>query len=103
MEKINIIKRVVLSHEVRDKDGNILAVLSVTLAGDESTPNVKTEGGTQNIIGYDDYGTPIFSQIDEKELVEVQKQFMANAIFEQKKLTEANGLNPDAVNMIGDK
>lgn len=90
-----------LVYDYKDKLGNVLARLSTTLTGDGSTPIVMTSGGVQNTIGYDDYGTPIFSEIDEDELKRLRREFMANAIKVQKEMTAANGIDPSVVNMIG--
>lgn len=73
--------------------------LRTVLAGDGKTPRVMTVG-FDTPIGFDDTGKPIYREIDE-ELEQVQQEFMAEAIKEQKKLSEANGIDPSVVNIIG--
>lgn len=94
-------KETSLVYDYKDKYGNVLARLSTTLTGDGSTPVIMTSGGVQNTIGYDDYGTPIFSEIDGDELESLRREFMANAIKVQKEMTSDNGIDPSVVNMIG--
>lgn len=89
-----------LNEEVKNNAGNIFAKMSVTLMGDGSTPNVMTEQVHQ-YIGFDDFGNPMYPEFDNDILADKQKQFMAQAIAVQKSLTQANGMNPDVVNVIG--
>ena len=89
-----------LNEEVKNNNGNIFAKMSVTLKGDGSTPNVMTEQIHQ-YIGFDDLGNPMYPEVDNDILADKQQQFMAHAIAVQKSLTQANGINPDVVNVIG--
>ena len=89
-----------LNEEVKNGAGNVFAKMSVTLTGDGSTPNVMTEQVHQ-YIGFDDLGNPMYPEVDESILSDKQQKFMANAIAVQKSLTQANGINPDVVNVIG--
>ncbi|MCL8203760.1 hypothetical protein M5361_00700 [Ligilactobacillus agilis] len=73
--------------------------LRTILKGDGATPVVMTVG-FDTPAGYDDNGRPIYREIDD-ELKQVQQDFMAEAIKEQKKLSEANGIDPSVVNIIG--
>lgn len=73
--------------------------LRTVLKGDGATPVVMTLGFDKP-IGFDDQGKPIYREIDE-ELEKAQQEFMAEAIKEQKKLSEANGIDPNVVNIIG--
>lgn len=73
--------------------------LRTILKGDGATPVVMTLGFDKP-IGFDDTGKPIYREIDE-ELEKAQQEFMAEAIKEQKKLSEANGIDPSVVNIIG--
>ena len=93
-------KTVVLTDEVKNDDNRLIARMRVVLNGDGSTPNVMTMG-TDNPVGYNDDGTPIFPQIDEELLKQRQQEMMAEAIKEQKQLTEENGGDPAKVNIIG--
>lgn len=52
-------KTVVLTDEVKNSDERVIAQMRVVLNGDGSTPNVMTMG-TDNPVGYNDDGTPIF-------------------------------------------
>lgn len=89
-----------LNEEVKNSAGHVFATMSVTLMGDGSTPNVMTEQVHQ-YIGFDDLGNPMYPEVDASILADEQKKFMANAIAVQKSLTQANGINPDVVNVIG--
>lgn len=91
--KIN--KEVRLSYEA--DDGSY--VIQTVLNGDGSTPMVQTVG-FDDPIGFNDDGTPIYPKKDDTKLAQVQQEFMAAAIKQQKALCEANGVNPDLVNMI---
>lgn len=93
-------KTVVLTDEVKNSDERVIARMRVVLNGDGSTPNVMTMG-TDSPIGYNDDGTPIFPKIDEEQLKQHQQEMMAEAIKEQKQLTEENGGDPAKVNIIG--
>ena len=93
-------KTVVLTDEVKDNDDRLIAQIRVVLSGDCSTPNVMTMG-TDNPIGYNDDGTPIFPDVDDSLLKSAQQRMMAQAIQVQKELTKENGGDPSEVNMIG--
>lgn len=92
-------KTVILTDEVKD-DKRVVARMRVVLNGDGSTPNVMTMG-MDSPIGYNDNGTPIFPEVDEDLLKQAQQKMMAEAIKEQKQLTEENGGDPSKVNVIG--
>lgn len=92
-------KTVVLTDEVKDSDERLIARMRVVLDGDGSTPNVMTMG-TDNPIGYNDDGTPIFPDIDDSLLKSAQQRMMAQAIKVQKQLTKENGIDPSVVNII---
>lgn len=92
-------KTVVLTDEVKNGN-NVLARMRVVLDGDGSTPNVMTMG-TDNPVGYNDDGTPIFPDVDDSLLKSAQQQMMAQAIKTQKQLTKENGGDPSKVNVIG--
>lgn len=92
-------KTVVLTDEVKDSNDRLIAQMRVVLNGDGSTPNVMTMG-TDNPIGYNDDGTPIFPDIDDSLLKSAQQRMMAQAIKEQKQLTAENGGDPSKVNII---
>ena len=91
---------VVLTDEVKDSNDKLIAQMRVVLNGDGSTPNVMTMG-TDNPIGYNDDGTPIFPDIDDSLLKSAQQRMMAQAIKVQKKLTKENGIDPSVVNIYG--
>lgn len=93
-------KTVILTDDVKNTKERVIARMRVVLNGDGSTPNVMTMG-TDSPIGYKDDGTPIFPQIDEGLLKQRQQEMMAEAIKEQKQLTEENGGDPAKVNIIG--
>lgn len=93
-------KTVVLTDEVKDNDDRLIARMRVVLNGDGSTPNVMTMG-TDNPVGYNDDGSPIFPDVDDSLLKSAQQQMMAQAIQVQKELTKENGGDPSEVNMIG--
>ena len=93
-------KTVVLTDEVKNDDNRLIARMRVVLNGDGSTPNVMTMG-TDNPVGYNDDGSPIFPDVDDSLLKSAQQQMMAQAIQVQKELTKENGGDPSEVNMIG--
>lgn len=93
-------KTVVLTDEVKDSNDKLIAQMRVVLNGDGSTPNVMTMG-TNNPIGYNDDGTPIFPDVDDSLLKSAQQRMMAQAIKVQKKLTRENGIDPSVVNIYG--
>lgn len=93
-------KEVYLTDTVTDESGADIAVMKVVLNGDGSTPNVMTVG-TDNPVGFNDDGSPIFPQIDEDLLKQAQQKMMAQAIQTQKELTKENGGDPSKVNVIG--
>lgn len=100
---MDIKKETHLRYEYKDEKGNVLARISTVLTGDGTLPSVLTQGGDQFTIGYDDYGTPIYAKVQEAELAEYQRLFMAEAIKEQKRMTAENGLDPNIVNTNGAK
>lgn len=93
-------KTVILTDEVKDSNDRLIAQMRVVLNGDGSTPNVMTMG-TDNPIGYNDDGTPIFPDVDDSLLKSAQQRMMAQAIKVQKELTKENGIDPSVVNMYG--
>ena len=93
-------KTVVLTDEVKNDDNRLIARMRVVLNGDGSTPNVMTMG-TDNPVGYNDDGSPIFPDVDDSLLKSAQQQMMAEAIKEQKQLTKENGGDPSKLNVIG--
>lgn len=93
-------KTVVLTDEVKNEEERTIAQMRVVLNGDGSTPNVMTMG-TDNPVGYNDDGTPIFPDVDDNLLKSAQQQMMAEAIKTQKELTKENGGDPSKVNVIG--
>ena len=93
-------KTVVLTDEVKDSNDRLIARMRVVLNGDGSTPNIMTMW-TDSPIGYKDDGTPIFPEVDDDLLKQRQQEMMAEAIKEQKQLTEENGGDPAKVNIIG--
>ena len=93
-------KTVVLTDEVKNSDERVIAQMRVVLNGDGSTPNVMTMG-TDNPVGYNDDGTPIFPDVDSSLLKSAQQQMMAQAIQVQKELTKENGGDPSKVNVFG--
>ena len=95
-------KTVVLTDEVKDSNDQLIAQMRVILNGDGSTPNVMTMG-TDNPIGYNDDGTPIFPDIDDSLIKSAQQRMMAQAIKVQKELTKENGIDPSVVNIYGDE
>lgn len=95
-------KTVILTDEVKDSNDRLIAQMRVILNGDGSTPNVMTMG-TDNPIGYNDDGTPIFPDVDDSLLKSAQQRMMAQAIKVQKELTKENGIDPSVVNIYGDE
>jgi len=95
MEKI-----VVLKEDVHDNNNNKIAEMTTYLKGDGSTPVVQTIGGMEQVIGFDDNGSAILAEHDDKAIKKARKEFMALAIKEQKELCVANGVDPDLVNII---
>lgn len=93
-------KYTVLTDDITNKDGDVIAQLSTKLDGIGTTPEVITIGVGQTILGYNDDGTAIVDKDVEKRIEEAQQKFMAEAIKEQKRLTEANGIDPSVVNVI---
>ena len=82
-------KTTILTHEVKDGNGNTVANMITYLNGDGSTPIIQTNG-TGGIVGYADNGEVILDDnID--SLIEIeQKKMMAEAIKEQKNLCVEN-------------
>lgn len=93
-------KSVYLCEEIKNEQGNTIAILSTNLIGDGSTPVIQTTGDTSSIIGYKDDGLPIVSQESDELIKNAQIKFMAKAIKEQKKLCVEKGVDPELVNMI---
>ena len=93
-------KTVVITDEVKNSDERVIAQMRVVLNGDGSTPNVMTMG-TDNPVGYNDDGSPLFPDVDDSLLKSAQQQMMAQAIKTQKELTKENGGDPSKVNVIG--
>lgn len=93
-------KTTILTHEVKDVNGNTIANMITYLNGDGSTPIIQTNG-TGGIIGYADNGEVILDDnID--NLIEIeQKKMMVEAIKEQKNLCVENGVDPSLVNYFG--
>ncbi|QEA34773.1 hypothetical protein [Weissella soli] len=90
---MDITKKITLEYDDENKPYKFQTVL----VGDGTTPVVMAMG-TNNIIGYNDDGSPIFKDLDEDQLRSDQQEFMAAAIATQKQLTENNGLDPETVN-----
>ena len=95
MEKI-----VVLKEDVYDNNKNKIAEMTTYLKGDGSTPVVQTIGGMDQVIGFNDNGSAILAEHDDKTIKKARKEFMSTAIKEQKELCIANGVDPDLVNII---
>ena len=93
-------KTVILTDDVKNTKERVIARMRVVLNGDGSTPNVMTMG-TDNPVGYNDDGTPIFPDVDDSLLKQRQQSLMAEAIKTQKELTKDNGGDPSKVNVIG--
>lgn len=96
-------KNVVLRKDIKKDDGTVIAVMVSYLTGDGSTPVIQTSGAPNyhSVIGYKDDGTPIVNHEDDEIIAKAQKDFMVEAIQEQKKLCVENGVDPDLVNIIG--
>ncbi len=96
MEKV-----VILKDNVLDSNGNVVAEMVTRLEGDGATPLVQTTGPAE-VLGFNDDGTPIVNMSEEHDkLIEsAQKDFMSEAIKEQKKLCVENGVDPSLVNVI---
>lgn len=96
-------KNVVLRKDVKKANGTVIAVMVSYLTGDGSTPVIQTSGAPNyhSVIGYKDDGTPIINHEDDMLIENAQKNFMVEAIQEQKKLCVENGVDPDLVNIIG--
>lgn len=92
-------KTVILSGNVKDDEGNVFASMRTILEGDGSTPVVMTMG-RQDVVGFNDDGTPIIPKVHEERLKEAQKELQAEAIKQQKELCVENGVDPDLVNII---
>lgn len=94
-----ISKEISLYEEVKDEYGGVKYRIDTVLKGDGETPVLRTIG-LGKPMGYKDNGEAIIPEIDEDELKERQKNFMAEAIKEQKALCVENGVDPDLVNII---
>lgn len=96
-------KNIVLKKDVKKADGTVIAVMVSYLTGDGSTPVIQTSGAPNyhSVIGYKDDGTPIINHEDDMLIENAQKNFIVEAIQEQKKLCVENGVDPDLVNIIG--
>ncbi len=92
-------KSIILSGKVKDDNGNTFAEMRTILEGDGSTPVVMTMG-RQDVVGFNDDGTPIIPKVHEEKLKEAQKELQAEAIKQQKELCVENGVDPDLVNII---
>lgn len=92
-------KTVILSSNVTDDDGNVFASMQTVLEGDGSTPVIMTMGN-QEVLGFEDDGTPIIAKVQEDKLKMAQKKMQAVAIKEQKALCVENGVDPELVNII---
>lgn len=96
MEKI-----IMLRDDIKDKNDNKIAQMTTYLKGDGATPVVQTIGGDMTgIIGYADNGEAIMAEQQDATIKSAQKEFMAEAIKEQKKLCVENGVDPDLVNIL---
>ena len=93
-------KMTMMTQEVRTIDGRLVAQITTYLEGDGSTPIVQTMG-TGSIKGYADDGTVIIDDDIDELIKEKQKEFMAEAIKEQKNLCVENGVDPSLVNYFG--
>lgn len=92
---MEIKKTVQLQYMADDKS----FAMSTVLKGDGATPVVQTIG-FDTPSEYKDDGTPVYNTPDE-QIKEVQKEFMAAAIAEQKSLCKENGVDPNLVNKVG--
>lgn len=93
-------KTTILTHEVKDVNGNTIANMITYLNGDGSTPIIQTNG-TGGIIGYADNGEVILDDNIDKLIEIEQKKMMVEAIKEQKNLCVENGVDPSLVNYFG--
>lgn len=93
-------KTTILTHEVKDVNGNTIANMVTYLSGDGSTPIIQTNG-TGGVIGYADNGEVILDDNIDKLIEIEQKKMMVEAIKEQKNLCVENGVDPSLVNYFG--
>lgn len=98
--KFLINKVVNLYEEVKDDNGSVKYRIDTMLSGNGETPVLRTIG-LEKPIGYTDNGEAIISEVDEEDLKKRQKNFMAEAIKEQKNLCVENGVDPSLVNYFG--
>lgn len=78
--------------------GSKVATMTTYLEGDGATPVIQTVG-RGGVIGYQDDGRPILSDDINAKIEEAQTAFMSEAIKEQKKYSEENGVDPALVNI----
>ncbi|WP_374915352.1 hypothetical protein ACETQG_07440 [Weissella cibaria] len=78
-------------------NGAVNANMVGTFKGQGDTPIIMTVG-TGAPVGYNDDGTAILLDIDERAVQETQKKFMAELIAKNKIISEMNGINKDTVN-----
>lgn len=86
-----------ISREIKNTNGAVIANMVGTFKGQGDTPIIMTvETGAP--VGYNDDGTAILLDIDERAVQEAQKKFMAELIAKNKIISEMNGINKDTVN-----
>lgn len=88
---------------IDEQTGNTLMKMRTSLLGDGSTPKTIVFGGSDNIIGYNDDGSPRLSAVTLEERDKNLVKFRARAIKEQKELSKENGIDPSVVNNYGDE
>ena len=93
-------KEVNLYEDVVDENGNLMYRIDTVITGNGETPVMRTIG-LNAPVGYQDNGEVILKDIDEDRLKIKQKEFMAEAIKEQKNLCVENGVDPSLVNYFG--
>lgn len=86
-----------ISREIKNTNGAVIANMVGTFKGQGDTPIIMTVG-TGAPVGYNDDGTAILLDIDERAAQEAQKKFMAELIAKNKIISEMNGINKDTVN-----
>lgn len=86
-----------ISREIKNTNGAVIANMVGTFKGQGDTPIIMTVG-TGAPVGYNDDGTAILLDIDERAVQETQKKFMAELIAKNKIISEMNGINKDTVN-----
>lgn len=93
-------KEVNLYEDVIDENGNLMYRIDTVITGNGETPVMRTIG-LNTPVGYRDNGEVILKDINEDRLKIKQKEFMAEAIKEQKNLCVENGVDPSLVNYFG--